>query len=198
MESIPCASVFAVSSHYQWPVIQYKSKHWDSTVLEFSYKSAGPKDSNMVYYQCIACKNLSNLGCVGGEKSGVAHIKLVNGVIVTNPDKTNMPQSCGTGSNTSTAAEEETFLQKYDLTPNCVMVVFFAISDLELLLEAEFVLCDGNHKYNPPEFHKPGQLCILHTIIKGKCHPFLFALMKKTNQDAYRSLFNCLQQAMIA
>uniref|UniRef100_A0A914ULM2 MULE transposase domain-containing protein n=1 Tax=Plectus sambesii TaxID=2011161 RepID=A0A914ULM2_9BILA len=77
------------------------------------------------------------------------------------------------------------------------MLIFFAVSDLEMLLEAEFVLCDGNHKYNPPEFHKPGQLYTLHTIVKGECHPFLFAMMKKVDQDAYRSLFDCLRQAMV-
>uniref|UniRef100_A0A914W3M3 Uncharacterized protein n=1 Tax=Plectus sambesii TaxID=2011161 RepID=A0A914W3M3_9BILA len=245
MEFIPCAPMFAVLSRRQKPVIQYKTKRWNGTVLEFSYKSASPKDSNMVYYQCIACKKLSNLGRVGGEKSGVAHNKLVNGVIITDPDNTNTPHGCGAGSNTTMAAESEygqdvvdnikvklntgygfaskhraltqnrayhiikdntldniheslrvtkdngPFLQTYDLSLGREMLIF-AISDLDMSLEAEFVLCDGNHKYNPPEFHKPGQLYTLHTIIKGECHPFLFAMKKKVDQDVYRHLFNSL------
>uniref|UniRef100_A0A914VPT9 Uncharacterized protein n=1 Tax=Plectus sambesii TaxID=2011161 RepID=A0A914VPT9_9BILA len=77
------------------------------------------------------------------------------------------------------------------------MHVFFAISNLDMLLEAEFVLCDENHKCNPPEFHKPGQLYTLHTMVKGECHPFLFAMMKKVDQDAYHHLFNSLRQAMV-
>uniref|UniRef100_A0A914VEW9 MULE transposase domain-containing protein n=1 Tax=Plectus sambesii TaxID=2011161 RepID=A0A914VEW9_9BILA len=274
MDFVPCAPVYAVSSHRQRPIIQYKSKRWDGTVLEFRYKSAGPKDSNILYYQCITCKILADMGRVAGEKSGVAHIKLVNGVIVTDPNNTNTPHNCGAGSNTTTAAEvlakryiyeertkiresrkrpraafddaiggvEDQFKNEYEqdvvddikvklntgygfaskrraLTENRAyhiikdntlaniheslrvtkdLLVFFAISDLELLLEVEYVLCDGNHKYNPPEFHKPGQLYTLHTIVKGECHPFLLDLMKKANQDAYRSLFDCLRQAMMA
>uniref|UniRef100_A0A914VQ15 MULE transposase domain-containing protein n=1 Tax=Plectus sambesii TaxID=2011161 RepID=A0A914VQ15_9BILA len=288
MDFVPCAPVYAVSSRRQRPIVQYKSKRWDGTVLEFSYKSAGPKDSGVLYYQCVACKKLSNLGRVAGEKSGVAHIKLLNGVIMTDPDYTNTPHNCGAGSNTTTAAEVlakrfmyeertkiresrkrpraafddameavedhfkaeygqevvddiktklntgygfaskrraltenrsfhvikdnslenvhpslrvtkdgETFLQKYDLSVEREMLIFFAISDLELLLSAKFVLCDGNHKYNPPEFHKPGQLYTLHTIVKGECHPFLFALMKKADHEAYTTMFDCLRQAML-
>uniref|UniRef100_A0A914WXP0 MULE transposase domain-containing protein n=1 Tax=Plectus sambesii TaxID=2011161 RepID=A0A914WXP0_9BILA len=288
MEFVPCAPVYVVSNHRQHPVIQYKSKRWDDTVLEFRYKSAGPKNSNILFYQCIACKNVANQSRLGGEKSGVAHIKLVNGVIVTNPDNPNTPHNCGAGNNTTTTAEVlakrymleertkiresrkrpraafdeaidgveehykaeygqavvddikvklnsgygfsskrraltenrsfhivknntldniheslrvtkdgEEFLQKYDLSPGREMLIFFAISDFDMLLEAEFVLCDGNHKYNPPEFHKPGQLCTLHTIVKGECHPFLFAMMKKVDQDAYRKLFDSLRQAMV-
>uniref|UniRef100_A0A914WGR5 MULE transposase domain-containing protein n=1 Tax=Plectus sambesii TaxID=2011161 RepID=A0A914WGR5_9BILA len=246
MEFVPCAPVYVVSNHRQHPVIQYKSKRWDDTVLEFRYKSAGPKNSNILFYQCIACKNVANQSRLGGEKSGVAHIKLVNGVIVTDPDNPNTPHNCGAGNNTTTTAEVlakrymleertkiresrkrpraafdeaidgveeqykaeygqavvddikgEEFLQTYDLSLGREMLVFFAISDLDMLLEAEFVLCDGNHKYNPPEFHKPGQLYTFHTIVKGECHPFLFAMMKKVDQDAYRHLFDSLRQAMM-
>uniref|UniRef100_A0A914XJ59 MULE transposase domain-containing protein n=1 Tax=Plectus sambesii TaxID=2011161 RepID=A0A914XJ59_9BILA len=270
MDFVPCAPVYAVSSHRQWPIIQYQSKRWDGAVLEFRYKSAGPKDSNILYYQCIACKKLADMSRVGGEKCGVAHIKLVNGVIVTDPDNTNTPHNCGAGTNSTKASEVlakrymykewtkvwesqkrpraafedaidgveerfkseygqevvnniktklhtgygfaskrraltenwsfhvvkdntlenihsslritkdgEEFLQKYDLTPDREMLIFFAVSDLELLLEAEFVLCDGNHKYNPPDFHKPGQLYTLHTIVKGECHPFIKAINAK-------------------
>jgi hypothetical protein len=78
------------------------------------------------------------------------------------------------------------------------MLVFFAETDLDSLLTAEFVLCDGNHKYNPPEFHKPGELYTLHTIIKGECHPFLFALTKKLDTEAYRIIFHTLRQAMVS
>uniref|UniRef100_A0A914UQ12 MULE transposase domain-containing protein n=1 Tax=Plectus sambesii TaxID=2011161 RepID=A0A914UQ12_9BILA len=288
MEFVPCAPIYVVSIHRQHPVIQYKSKRWDDTVLEFRYKSAGPKNSNILFYQCIACKNVANQSRLGGEKSGVAHIKLVNGVIVTDPDNPNTPHNCGAGNNTTTTAEvlakrymleertkiresrkrppaafdeaidgveehykaeygqavvddikvklnsgygfsskrraltenrsfhivknntldniheslrvtkdNEPFLQTYDLSLGRKMLIFFAISDLDMLLEAEFVLCDGNQKYNPPEFHKPRQLYTLHTIIKGECHPFLFAMMKKVDQDAYRHLFNSLRQAMV-
>uniref|UniRef100_A0A914UZN3 MULE transposase domain-containing protein n=1 Tax=Plectus sambesii TaxID=2011161 RepID=A0A914UZN3_9BILA len=288
MEFVPCAPIYVVSNHRQHPVIQYKSKRWDDTVLEFRYKSAGPKNSTILHYQRIACKIVANLCRIGGEKSGVAHMKLINGVIVTDPDNTNTPHNCGAGSNTTTAAEVlakrymfeertkiqesrkrpraafedaidgfedhlkaeygqnvvndiktklhtgygfaskrraltenrsfhivknntldniheslrvtkdgEEFLQKYDLTPDREMLIFFAVSDLELLLEAEFVLCDGNHKYNPPEFHKSRQLYTLHTIIKGEYYPFLSALMKKADHDAYCHLFDSLRQAMM-
>uniref|UniRef100_A0A914UTX5 Uncharacterized protein n=1 Tax=Plectus sambesii TaxID=2011161 RepID=A0A914UTX5_9BILA len=61
----------------------------------------------------------------------------------------------------------------------------------------EYILCDGNHKYNPLEFHKPGQLYTLHMIIKGEYHPFLYALMKKADHKAYCSLLGCLQEAMM-
>uniref|UniRef100_A0A914WL60 MULE transposase domain-containing protein n=1 Tax=Plectus sambesii TaxID=2011161 RepID=A0A914WL60_9BILA len=196
-EFVPCAPVYVVSNHHQHPVIQCKSKRWDDTVLEFHYKSAGPKNLNILFYQCIACKNVANQSRLGGEKSGVAHIKLVNGVIVTDPDNPNTPHNCGAGNNTTATAEGEEFLQTYDLSLGREILVFFAISDLDMLLEAEFVLCDGNHKYNPPEFHKPGQLYTLHTIVKGECHPFLFAMMKKVDQEAYRKLFNSLRQAMV-
>jgi hypothetical protein len=58
-------------------------------------------------------------------------------------------------------------------------------------------MCDGNHKYNPPEFHKPGQMYSVHALIKGESHPIVYAMMKRVDRASYVELFQCIKQEML-
>ncbi|KAG0440721.1 hypothetical protein HPB47_016202 [Ixodes persulcatus] len=266
------------------PVIQYRSKRWESAVLEFSYKSAHPKDPSTVYYRCIACYRLSQQ--VGPtERCPVAHLTLRNGVLATDPDRPSTSHSCNPpgDSNASTVlskrfmyevrtnvrssrkrpreafdeavssiperfadyddtvrggiqaqlnsgygfstkrrclsrnrhhaalkgntldailpelrvtTDSQVFLQLEDKTQGRRTLVFYAEKDLDALVGAEQVLGDGNYKYNPPEFHCPGQLYTLHTFIKGEAHLVLYPLMLACDVQAYEVEFRCLQASM--
>ncbi|KAM7292949.1 hypothetical protein ISCGN_026082 [Ixodes scapularis] len=233
------------------PVIQYRSKRWENAVLEFSYKSAHPKDPGTFYYRCIATHRLSQQ--VGpSERCPVAYLTLRNGVLATDPDWPSTSHSCNPSgdSNASTVlskrfmcevrtdvrssrkrpreafdeavssiperhhaalkgnaleailpelrvtTDSQVFLQLEDKTQGRRTLVFYAERDLDALVGAEQVLGDGNYKYNPPEFHCPGQLYTLHTFIKGEAHPVLYALMQACDVQAYEVVFRCLQTSM--
>ncbi|XP_064467392.1 uncharacterized protein LOC135378319 [Ornithodoros turicata] len=89
----------------------------------------------------------------------------------------------------------EPFLRFEERTEGRRMLIFFADKDLEGLQAAEYVLGDGNFKFNPPEFHNPGQFYTLHVVVKA--HPFLYALMQRMDRAAYETLFTVLRDGLI-
>lgn len=80
------------------------------------------------------------------------------------------------------------FLQFEDKTDGRRMLVFFSEKDLHALKDAQYVLGDGNFKYNPMEFHNPGRLYTLHSIVKGEAQPVIYALMQSCGHPRLRSL----------
>lgn len=77
------------------------------------------------------------------------------------------------------------------------MLIFFADKDLDALQNAQYVLGDGNFKYNSKEFHNPGQLYTLHAVVNGEAQPIVYALMQALDVRAYEVLLTCLKDAMI-
>lgn len=53
-----------------------------------------------------------------------------------------------------------------------------------------------NLKYNPKEFHSPGQLYTLHSIVKGEAQPVIHALMQSCDTRAYEALLSVVKDAM--
>jgi len=66
----PCVSVFNISHVRKHPVIQYKSKRWPETVLEFCFKEKSPRNQNIILLSCL---KLSREARVGGVKLQVTH-----------------------------------------------------------------------------------------------------------------------------
>lgn len=89
------------------------------------------------------------------------------------------------------------FLQLQDNTDGRRMLIFFADKDLDALQNAQYVLGDGNFKYNSKEFHNPGQLYTLHAVVNGEAQPIVYALMQALDVRAYEVLLTCLKDAMI-
>ncbi|KAG0422392.1 hypothetical protein HPB47_001780, partial [Ixodes persulcatus] len=80
---------------------------------------------------------------------------------------------------------------------NCISKFTAAnMKDLDALYIAECVLGDGNLKYNPKEFHNPGQLYILHAVVNGEAQPVVYALMQASDVRAYETLLTCVGDAM--
>lgn len=76
------------------PILQYKSKRWEGSVLEFSFKDKYRKDPTIKYYRCIACFDLSSRKRLECESCPVAHVSLKNGVLLTDPDNPSTSHSC--------------------------------------------------------------------------------------------------------
>lgn len=89
------------------------------------------------------------------------------------------------------------FLQLEEKTEGRRMLVFFAEKDLDALYNVECVLGDGNFKYNPKEFHNPGQLYTLHAVVNGEAQPVVYALMQASDVRAYETLLTCVRDAMV-
>ncbi|KAG0428879.1 hypothetical protein HPB47_024151 [Ixodes persulcatus] len=70
------------------------------------------------------------------------------------------------------------FLQLQDNTDSRRMLILFADKDLDALQNAQYVLGDGNFKYNSKEFHNPGQLYTLHAVVNGESQPIVYMLMQ--------------------
>ncbi|XP_064472579.1 uncharacterized protein LOC135387145 [Ornithodoros turicata] len=89
------------------------------------------------------------------------------------------------------------FLQLEDKTEGRRLLVFYAEKDLDAFANTEYILGDGNFKYNPSEFHSPGQLYTIHAIVKGEAHPIVYALMQATDVRAYQAVFHTLKESMV-
>ncbi|KAH9382580.1 hypothetical protein HPB48_010346 [Haemaphysalis longicornis] len=63
------------------------------------------------------------------------------------------------------------FLRFQHNTEGRRMLIFATDKDLDALENAEYVFGDGNFKYNPDEFHNPGQLYTLHAVVNGEAQP---------------------------
>lgn len=87
------------------PVLQYDSRRWPGSVLEFSYKSSNPRDPTVQYYRCTFCFELSTKLRKEGERSPVAHLTLRNGILATDPDNPSTAHSCDPTSTQQSAAE---------------------------------------------------------------------------------------------
>ncbi|CAN7985032.1 unnamed protein product, partial [Ixodes hexagonus] len=92
--------------------------------------------------------------------------------------------------------DSKEFLQLEIKTEGRRLLLFYAEKDLELLLNIDFILGDGNFKYNPSEFHSPGQFYTLHPIVKGEAHPIVYALMPSCNVQAYEVVFGTLKTSL--
>ncbi|KAG0431102.1 hypothetical protein HPB47_022090 [Ixodes persulcatus] len=84
-----------------------------------------------------------------------------------------------------TTKDGHRFLQFEDKTEARRMLVFFAEKDMDALCDAQYVLGDGNYKYNPMEFHNPGQLYTLHAVVKGEAQPVVYALMQSCDTPEF-------------
>jgi hypothetical protein len=72
-------------------------------VLEFCWKSTSAKDETSMYYQCISCMQLAKTFRSHGDKCSVPNIKIVNGILLTDPDSPNTPHNCCVGEEGSSA-----------------------------------------------------------------------------------------------
>ena len=90
-EFSPCVPTFVVSHNRKKPAIQYVSKRCKGTVFEFCWKSTSAKDPTSMYYQCISCMQLAKTFRSHGDKCSVSNIKIVNGILLTDPDSHNTP-----------------------------------------------------------------------------------------------------------
>uniref|UniRef100_A0A914VS74 Uncharacterized protein n=1 Tax=Plectus sambesii TaxID=2011161 RepID=A0A914VS74_9BILA len=105
MEFVPCAPIYVVSIHCQHPVIQYNSKRWDDTILKFHSRVLDQRTRISYSINVLRARTSPTKVALVERNRGVAHIKLVNAVIVTNLDNPNTPHNCGAGNNTTTTAE---------------------------------------------------------------------------------------------
>ncbi|KAG0413969.1 hypothetical protein HPB47_008872 [Ixodes persulcatus] len=83
-----------------------------------------------------------------------------------------------------------------DKTEAQIMLVFFAEKDMDALCDVQYVLGDGNYKYNPMEFHNPGQLYTLHAVVKGEARLVVYALMQSCDTRAYETFLKVVKDAM--
>lgn len=93
--------------------------------------------------------------------------------------------------------DSSTFLQLECKTEGRRLLLFYADKDLEALVNVDYILGDGNFKYNPTEFHNPGQLYTLHVVVKGEAHPVVYALMQSFDVQAYEVLFGALKASIV-
>ncbi|CAN7945583.1 unnamed protein product, partial [Ixodes hexagonus] len=92
--------------------------------------------------------------------------------------------------------DSKEFLQLEIKTEGRRLLLFYAEKDLEVLLNIDFILGDGNFKYNPSEFHSPGQFYTLHAIVQGEAHPIVYALMQSCDVQAYEVVFGTLKTSL--
>ncbi|XP_042148915.1 uncharacterized protein LOC121837372 [Ixodes scapularis] len=88
------------------------------------------------------------------------------------------------------------FLQLEVKTERRRLLLFYAEKDLEVILNVEFILADGNFKYNPSEFHSPWQFYTAHAIVKREAHPIVYALMQSCDVQAYEVVFGTLKTSL--
>jgi len=74
------------------------------------------------------------------------------------------------------------------------MHVFCALTELALLHQSEFIVCDGTFEMAPDCAY---QLYTLRGFLHGEAVPLAWALLPNKTTATYVELFNCLHNAMV-
>ena len=73
------------------------------------------------------------------------------------------------------------------------LLVFCADSELALIHQSEFLICDGTFEMSPDTSY---QLYTIHGFVRGESLPLLSALLPNKKTDTYREMFQALRTAL--